>query len=168
MATIADELNAISVEHGYTGAAPKTIAGAIDALADTLAGTDVEGKRTIAGAIHALAPYIGGGGTRVELFDETVTTEDEGGYASAILAFTGDTDADPLVVTFDGMEYELPRSEAEDMMGRTVTYGTPLTESTPDFSTYPLTLVKFYGIGSGSWRAYTETAGTYTIAAYTE
>lgn len=63
MATIADELNAISVEHGYTGAAPKTIAGAIDALADTLAGTDVEGKRTIAGAVKALAPYIGGGGT---------------------------------------------------------------------------------------------------------
>lgn len=62
MATIADELNAISVEHGYTGAAPKTIAGAIDALADTLAGTDVEGKRTIAGAVKALAPYIGGGG----------------------------------------------------------------------------------------------------------
>ena len=64
MATIADELNAISVEHGYTGAAPKTIAGAIDALADTLAGTDVEGRRTIAGAVKALAPYIGtGGGT---------------------------------------------------------------------------------------------------------
>lgn len=62
MATIADELNAISVEHGYTGAAPKTIAGAIDALADTLAGTDVEERRTIAGAVKALAPYIGGGG----------------------------------------------------------------------------------------------------------
>lgn len=62
MATIADELNSISVEHGYTGAAPKTIAGAIDALADTLAGTDVEGRRTIAGAVKALAPYIGSGG----------------------------------------------------------------------------------------------------------
>ena len=62
MATIADELNAISVEHGYTGAAPKTIADAIDALADTLAGEDIEERRTIAGAIHALAPYIGGGG----------------------------------------------------------------------------------------------------------
>ena len=62
MATIADELNAISVEHGYTGAAPKTIADAIDALADTLAGEDVTGSRSIAGAIHALAPYIGSGG----------------------------------------------------------------------------------------------------------
>lgn len=62
MATIADELNAIAVEHGYTGAAPKTIAGAIDALADTLAGTDVEERRTIAGAVKALAPYIGSGG----------------------------------------------------------------------------------------------------------
>ena len=62
MATIADELNAISVEHGYTGAAPKTIADAIDALADTLAGEDVSSGRSIAGAIHALAPYIGTGG----------------------------------------------------------------------------------------------------------
>ena len=77
MATIADELNAISVEHGYTGAAPKTIAGAIDALADTLAGTDVEGKRTIAGAVKALAPYIGGGGgtTLGELIGITVSVE---------------------------------------------------------------------------------------------
>ena len=62
MATIADEINAISVDHGYTGPAPKTIAGAIDALADTLAGEDVEERRTIAGAINALAPYIGTGG----------------------------------------------------------------------------------------------------------
>ena len=62
MATIADELNAISVEHGYTGAAPKTIAEAIDALADTLAGEDVDSGRSIASAIHALAPYIGSGG----------------------------------------------------------------------------------------------------------
>ena len=67
MATIADELNAISVEHGYTGAAPKTIADAIDALADTLAGTDVKSGRSIAGAIHALAPYIGSGGGGAEL-----------------------------------------------------------------------------------------------------
>lgn len=62
MATIADELNAISVGLGYTGPAPKTIAGAIDALTDTLAGTDVEERRTIAGAVKALAPYIGSGG----------------------------------------------------------------------------------------------------------
>lgn len=76
MATIADELNAISVEHGYTGAAPKTIAGAIDALADTLAGTDVEGRRTIAGAVKALAPYIGsgGGGSLGELQLSPLTT----------------------------------------------------------------------------------------------
>lgn len=107
----------------------------------------------------------GGGGTeRVKLFEETVTTEDEGGYATAILAFTGDTDADPLVVTFDGTEYELPMSEVETLMGKTVTYGTPLTEGVPDFSTYPLVLVK----NSAGWMAYTETAGTHTIVAYAD
>lgn len=167
MATIADELNAISVEHGYTGAAPKTIAGAIDALADTLAGTDVKSGRSISGAIHALAPYIGtGGGTkRVELFNETVTTtEDEGGYFTAKLAFTGDITDDPLVVVFDGTEYKLPRHEITDttMDISIVAYG---PENGSDFSTYPLALSK---IPAAGWLVSTETAGTHTIAAYTE
>lgn len=62
MASIKEEIAAIAVEHGYTGPKPKTIAGTIDALADTLAGEDVSSPRSIAGAIHALAPYIGSGG----------------------------------------------------------------------------------------------------------
>lgn len=62
MITAIDELNAISIEHGFAGTAPKTIAGAIDALADTLAGASVDRQRTVADAIHSLAPYIGSGG----------------------------------------------------------------------------------------------------------
>lgn len=155
MATIADELNAISVEHGYTGAAPKTIAGAIDALADTLAGTDVEGKRTIAGAIHALAPYIGGGAQRVEMFNETVTTEqDVGGFNSAALAYTGDITDDPLHVVFDGVEYELPKLNNGS-------YGAS-ADWRPDFSTYPL----YIDDDDGQWGVITRDAGTHTIAAY--
>lgn len=162
---IKEEITKIAVEQGYEGAKPKSIAQAIDALTDTLAGEDVKSGRSVVDAIRKYAPYVGGsggGGGRVELFNETVTTV--GGYATAILTFTGDTDADPLVVAFDGTEYELPRSETEDMMGTTVTYGTPLTEDTPDFSTYPLALVK----NSLGWKAYIETAGTHTIVAYAD
>lgn len=61
MASTKDEITAIAVEHGYTGRKPDSIAKAIDALADTLAGTDVKSGRSIAGAIHALAPHIGSG-----------------------------------------------------------------------------------------------------------
>lgn len=62
MASTKDEITAIAVEHGYTGKKPDSIAKAIDALADTLAGEDVTGSRSISGAVKALAPYIGGGG----------------------------------------------------------------------------------------------------------
>ena len=47
---------------GCSGDEPRTIAGAIDALADTLAGEDVNSGRTIAEAVRALAPYVGGSG----------------------------------------------------------------------------------------------------------
>lgn len=62
MASTKDEITAIAVEHGYAGAKPASIAGAIDALADTLAGEDVMGSRSISGAVKAIAPYIGSGG----------------------------------------------------------------------------------------------------------
>lgn len=162
---IAKEFIDIAVAHGYAGPQEElSVQEAIDALTDTLAGSDVDSGRTIAEAVRALAPYIGAGGgsQRVELFNETVTTVENDGYATAVLAFTGNTDADPLIVTFDGTEYELPRSETTDMMGTTIIYGAPLTEDVPDFSTYPLTLKK----NSLGWMAYTETAGTHTIVAY--
>ena len=92
MATIADEINAISVEHGYTGAAPKTIAGAIDALADTLAGEDVSSGRSIAGAINALAPYIGsGGGSGFEPKGMNEITIDESILGTGPLGFNAGT-----------------------------------------------------------------------------
>jgi len=171
MASIKEEIAAIAADHGYTGPKPKSTAGAIDALADTLAGTDVKGSRSIAGAIHALAPYIGtgGGGTeRVELFNETATTTARDGLNAATLAFTGNITYNPLHVVFDGTEYELPRSETTDAVGtKLVTYGAPfMGPAGVDFSTYPLTIYKD-PTGSG-WLVFTETAGTYTIVAYTE
>ena len=64
---IKEEITKIAVEQGYEGAKPKSIAQAIDALTDMLAGEDVTGSRSIADAIHALAPYIGTGGGGGEL-----------------------------------------------------------------------------------------------------
>lgn len=61
MSTIAQEINAITEAQGGT-ATGQTIAEAVNALADTLAGEDVAGGRTIAEAVHNIAPYVGGGG----------------------------------------------------------------------------------------------------------
>ena len=63
---ISEKLYEIAKKAGYDGAEPRTIAGAIDALADTLAGSDVDSGRTIAEAVGALAPYVGGGGMPTE------------------------------------------------------------------------------------------------------
>lgn len=59
---IKEEITKIAVEQGYEGAKPKSIAQAIDALTDTLAGEDVKSGRSVVCAVKALAPYIGGGG----------------------------------------------------------------------------------------------------------
>lgn len=68
--TVVGEIMRIAVEHGYEGTQIKTITGAIDALADTLAGSDVDSGQTVAQAVGALAPYIGGSGG-VELGNPT-------------------------------------------------------------------------------------------------
>lgn len=61
--SVAGEIMSIAVEHGYEGPRGLSIAGAIDALADTLAGEDVDsGGGSIAEAVRAIAPYIGSGG----------------------------------------------------------------------------------------------------------
>lgn len=90
MTSTKDEITAIAVEHGYTGKKPDSIAKAIDALADTLAGENVSSGRSIAGAIHALAPYIGGGGggSLGELVDVNPVT------ASSIAIFVSTTPYD--------------------------------------------------------------------------
>lgn len=76
--TVAGEITKIAVEHGYNGVAPRTITGAIDALADTLAGSDVDSGQTVAQAVRALAPYIGsgGGGTTLGSLQNGIVTAD--------------------------------------------------------------------------------------------
>lgn len=55
-----DALNAIAVEHGYTGDEPTSVVGAINAIVDAMGGDS--NAVGVADAITALAPYIGGGG----------------------------------------------------------------------------------------------------------
>lgn len=59
---IKEEITKIAVEQGYEGAKPKSIAQAIDALTDTLAGEDVKSGRSVVDAIRKYAPYVGSGG----------------------------------------------------------------------------------------------------------
>lgn len=47
---------------GYEGEDKKNVTKAIDALADTLAGEDLEQATNVAAAIRKLEPYVGGGG----------------------------------------------------------------------------------------------------------
>lgn len=60
--TIADAFNEIAVAQGGTASTSGTIAGAIDALNDALAGSDQPSVQTIEGAVRLLGQHIGGGG----------------------------------------------------------------------------------------------------------
>lgn len=60
--TIAAAFNEIAVAQGGTASSSGTIAGAIDALTDALAGSDVQSPSTIEGAVRLLGQHIGGGG----------------------------------------------------------------------------------------------------------
>lgn len=64
--TIAKAINDIAAAQGGTPARPATIAGAIDALNDALAGSDQKAARTIEDAVMLLGEHIGGGGGGTE------------------------------------------------------------------------------------------------------
>lgn len=59
--TIAQEFNKLAVAHGGTADSSGTIAGAIDALNDALAGSDQPAAQTIEEAVKRLGEHIGGG-----------------------------------------------------------------------------------------------------------
>ena len=60
--TIASAFNEIAVAQGGTASKSGTIAGAIDALNDALAGSDQPAAQTIEQAVTLLGQHIGGGG----------------------------------------------------------------------------------------------------------
>jgi len=70
--TIAQAFNEIAVAQGGTASKSGTIAGAIDALNDALAGSDQPADPTIEGAVRLLGDHIGGGsGVTVEALTAT-------------------------------------------------------------------------------------------------
>ena len=60
--TIASAFNEIAVANGGQADTSGTIAGAVDALTDALAGSDVAQGATIEDGVRVLGEYIGGGG----------------------------------------------------------------------------------------------------------
>jgi ABC-type transport system substrate-binding protein len=76
--TIAQAFNEITTAQGGTPSKGGTIAGAIDALNDTLAGSDQQPAQTIEGAIRLLGEHIntGGGGGGGEEYTITCYASD--------------------------------------------------------------------------------------------
>lgn len=95
--------------------------------------------------------------TSTQLFSETVTTEDQDGMIVGALNYATQITADSIIVTFDGTDYMVSKTEPfEDM----TSYGTD-SQSGPDFTTYP-----FYILSSEeSNLIYTEAEGSYTVVA---
>ncbi len=105
--TIASAFNEIAVAQG--GAASKTgsIAGAIDALNDALAGSDQQGAETIEDAVRLLGDHIGGGPTPSGTIEITENGEgiDVASYAYADVSVSGGSVdvGDPVLVTISSV-----------------------------------------------------------------
>lgn len=71
--TIAQAFNEIAIAQGGAASTSGTIAGAIDALNDALAGSDQASAQTIEDAVRLLGQNIGGGGSSVTVEALTAT-----------------------------------------------------------------------------------------------
>ena len=88
--TIAQAFNEIAVAQGGTASKSGTIAGAIDALNDALAGSDQDAASTIEDAVRLLGAHIsqgGGGGGSSDFTTATVTLVGDGQEDSAYTIF---------------------------------------------------------------------------------
>ncbi|MBR2804353.1 MAG: hypothetical protein IKE20_04320 [Eggerthellaceae bacterium] len=115
--TIASAFNEITANLGGTPSTSGTIAGAIDALNDTLAGSDQDAAQTIEGAIRLLGENVGGGdgdastatitytltGGKSDLYvDAAVAAEDESGKCSYPFFQSNETSGSFTVLLFGG------------------------------------------------------------------
>ena len=88
--TIASAFNDIAVAQGGTANKSGTIAGAIDALSDALAGSDVKSPQTIEGAVRMMGEHISSGGGIV-LADWYCAFRNSTGDTLYYSAYYGDT-----------------------------------------------------------------------------
>ena len=113
--TIASAFNDIAVAQGGTASKSGSIASAIDALNDALAGSDQPAAQTIEDAVTLLGKHIGsGGGVKVgtvvlDMVNMTLTTLDKSFFypckteeAGGVYAYVGDFDADPVTQAAPG------------------------------------------------------------------
>ena len=82
--TIAQAFNDIAVAHGGTASNSGTIAGAIDALNDALAGSDQQAATTIEGAVRLLGEHIGTGGSSVQSYTITKKPTENGSFVCKV------------------------------------------------------------------------------------
>ena len=101
--TIASAFNKIAVAQGGTASTSGTIAGAIDALNDALAGSDQECAQTIEGAIELLGQHIGGGSTPTGTIYITENGEgiDVAQYAYADVSVSGGATTEYNITCYD-------------------------------------------------------------------
>lgn len=99
---------------------------------------------------------------RTTLTEETVTTEFGDGYNVGVLSYSQEINADTIVVTFDGTEYECSLVDLDGRNG----YGGWNASHTgePDFSQYPFALIsEFDPTEGGGTTLITRFAGSHTI-----
>ena len=98
--------------------------------------------------------------TVTTLTEESVTTVAQGEYNFGQLSYSQEINADTIVVTFNGVEYECP---LVDLDGSNGYGGWNISTGELDFSNYPFALIsEFDGDDVGNTLA-TATAGTHTI-----
>ena len=99
----------------------------------------------------------GGGGSWQTVFEDSVTTEIEGGapFAEGNIGGLTNLSADSIKVTFNGTEYECNKI----VQGGNNLYG-GVGEDGPEFSQCPFTIMSSEGNGT---LFFTQTAGTYTL-----
>lgn len=111
--SIKSEILDIARDHGYKGNA-QTIRGAINALADTLAGEDAHDGKTIASAIRALSPYIGEVPSGTISINENGTDIDVSSYAKADVAVPNPSTG-TLSITENGENIDVTEYAAVDV-----------------------------------------------------
>ncbi len=124
MSTVTKEIMNLARKAGYEGEDKKNVVKAIDALADTLAGEDLEQATNVAAAIKKLEPYVGGGGK-----------DDYGKLVTIMVQNTTDVTFESFLDIDKNFEKPLVR-----VSGTVPTGGTPYT----GFDVAGNTPIKFY------------------------
>ena len=105
----------------------------------------------------------GWGMQNTQLFNETVTTVDDGGIAWGDFAYSTPITGTTITVTFNGTDYTVNRGEGEYGY-----YYGEVSDDEPSFSNYPFFIAPYIDAFVSSNSIATQNAGTYTIAVSTD